>query len=53
VRLADLRTAAVHLLVDFVDHAVSDHLQAWKRQHEASGGTVLLDELALAPRSTR
>jgi carbonic anhydrase len=44
---------ALHLVVDFLDHAVSDHLRAWKHQHEAAGGTVLVDELALAPRSYR
>jgi carbonic anhydrase len=44
---------ALHLVVDFLDHAVSDHLRAWKHQHEAAGGTVLVDELALAPRSSR
>ena len=44
---------AVHLVVDFLDHAVSDHLRAWKHQHEAAGGIVLVDELALAPRSSR
>jgi hypothetical protein len=28
---------------------VVDHLKAWKEHHEASGGIVLLDELALVP----
>jgi carbonic anhydrase len=44
---------ALHLVVDFLDHGVSDHLRAWKHQHEAAGGIVLVDELALAPRSSR
>lgn len=44
---------ALHLVVDFLDHAVSDHLRTWKHQHEAAGGIVLVDELALAPRSSR
>lgn len=43
----------LHLLVDFLDHAVADHLRSWKQQHEASGGTVLVDDMALAPRSLR
>jgi carbonic anhydrase len=43
---------ALHLVVDFLDHAVADHLVAWKHQHEATGGTVLVDDLALAPRSS-
>jgi len=32
---------------------VIDHLKAWKEHHEASGGTVLLDELALVPGPAR
>lgn len=43
----------LHLLVDFLDHAVADHLRNWKQQHEASGGKVLVDDMALAPRSLR
>jgi carbonic anhydrase len=44
---------ALHLVVDFLDHAVADHLRTWKHQHEAGGGTVLVDELALTPRPAR
>jgi carbonic anhydrase len=44
---------ALHLVVDFLDHAVADHIRAWKHQHEADGGIVLVDELALVPRSSR
>jgi carbonic anhydrase len=41
----------LHLVVDFLDHAAADHLLAWKVQHEASGGEVLVDEVQLTPRS--
>ena len=54
--LAEIPAGSVvvlHLLVDFLDHAVSDHLRAWKHQHEASGGIVVVDELALLPRPAR
>lgn len=54
--LAEIPVGSVvvlYLLVDFLDHAVSDHLRAWKRQHEASGGVVVVDELALLPRPAR
>ena len=54
--LAEIPAGSVvvlHLLVDFLDHAVSDHLRAWKHQHEASGGVVVVDELALLPRPAR
>lgn len=55
-RLAEIPAGSVvtlHLLVDFLDHAVADHLRSWKQQHEAAGGLVLVDETALAPRSLR
>jgi carbonic anhydrase len=42
----------LHLVVDFLDHAAADHLLAWRVQHEASGGVVLVDEVELVPRST-
>lgn len=54
--LAEIPAGSVvvlHLLVDFLDHAVSDHLRAWKHQHEASGGIVVVDEIALLPRPAR
>jgi carbonic anhydrase len=44
---------ALHLVVDFLDHAVADHLRTWKHQHEAAGGVVLVDDLALTPRPAR
>jgi len=55
-RLAEIpagSVVAVHLLVDFLDHAVVDHLKAWKEHHEASGGIVHIDELALVPGPAR
>jgi carbonic anhydrase len=44
---------ALHVVADFLDHAVVDHIRTWKHQHEATGGTVHVDELALAPRPLR
>jgi carbonic anhydrase len=35
----------VEMVVDFLDHAAHDHLASWQRQHEASGGTVIVDEV--------
>jgi len=34
----------VHLEVDFFDHAVSEALSAWRRQHLSTGGTVHIDD---------
>lgn len=34
----------VEMVVDFLDHAAYDHLASWQQQHEASGGTVVVDE---------
>ncbi len=38
----------VEMVVDFLDHAAYDHLAAWQRQHEATGGTVVVDEVGPA-----
>jgi len=38
----------VHLEVDFLDHAASEALSAWRRQHLSTGGTVHLDETGAA-----
>ena len=35
----------VEMVVDFLDHAAYDHLVTWQRQHEANGGTVVVDEV--------
>jgi carbonic anhydrase len=40
----------VEMVVDFLDHAAYDHLAAWRAQHEASGGTVVIDEVGPARR---
>ncbi|CRK58484.1 Carbonic anhydrase [Alloactinosynnema sp. L-07] len=39
--------SAVHLelVVDYLDHAAYEHLSAWQRQHESTGGTVVVDEI--------
>ncbi|GLZ40148.1 bifunctional SulP family inorganic anion transporter/carbonic anhydrase [Actinokineospora sp. NBRC 105648] len=39
--------SAVHLelVVDYLDHAAYEHLAAWQRQHENTGGTVIVDEI--------
>ena len=40
----------VEMVVDFLDHAAYDHLAGWRAQHEASGGTVVIDEVGPARR---
>ncbi|RLK62139.1 SulP family inorganic anion transporter [Actinokineospora cianjurensis] len=44
--------SAVHLelVVDYLDHAAYEHLSAWQRQHEGTGGTVAVDEIGDIPR---
>ncbi|MFY1669025.1 SulP family inorganic anion transporter [Plantactinospora sp. WMMB334] len=41
-------TVDLELATDFLDHAAFDHLDWWVRQHEATGGTVHLDEVGPA-----
>jgi carbonic anhydrase len=41
----------VEMVVDFLDHAAYDHLASWQQQHEASGGTVVVDEVGPARRN--
>jgi len=38
----------VEMVVDFLDHAAYEHLATWQRQHEAAGGTVVVDEIGPA-----
>jgi carbonic anhydrase len=38
----------VEMMVDFLDHAAYEHLASWRRQHESSGGTVVVDEVGPA-----
>src|SRR5581483_1325148 len=38
----------VEVVVDFLDHAAYEHLASWRRQHEATGGTVVVDEVGPA-----
>lgn len=38
-------SATVELSVDFIDHAVHEAIEDWRRQHEAAGGTVDIREL--------
>lgn len=35
----------VEMVAEFLDHAARDHLTGWRYQHEASGGTVVVDEV--------
>jgi carbonic anhydrase len=35
----------VEMVVDFMDHAAYDYLASWQRRHEATGGTVTVDEV--------
>lgn len=41
-------TVELELATDFLDHAAFDHLDAWIRHHEASGGTVRVAEVGAA-----
>ncbi|MGB6163631.1 MAG: SulP family inorganic anion transporter [Pseudonocardiaceae bacterium] len=41
----------VEMVLDFLDHAAYEHLATWQRQHEDTGGTVVVDEVGPA-RST-
>jgi carbonic anhydrase len=41
----------VEMVVDFLDQAAYDHLATWQRQHEANGGTVVVDEVGPARRN--
>jgi carbonic anhydrase len=41
----------VEMVVDFLDHAAYDHLAGWRAQHEASGGTIVIDEVGPARRN--
>ncbi|MCK9924756.1 bifunctional SulP family inorganic anion transporter/carbonic anhydrase [Frankia sp. AgPm24] len=36
---------SIELIVDYLDHAVYDHLRGWCANHEASGGSVQIDEI--------
>jgi carbonic anhydrase len=38
----------LELATDFLDHAAFEHLDRWIRQHEATGGSVHLDEVGPA-----
>lgn len=38
----------VEMVVDFLDHAAYEHLASWRRQHEATGGIVVVDEVGPA-----
>lgn len=39
--------SAVHLelVVDYLDHGAYEHLRAWRRSHEESGGAVVVEEI--------
>ncbi|WP_374197828.1 SulP family inorganic anion transporter [Rhodococcus sp. BP-332] len=39
------RSVTIELTVDFLDHAVYDALHEWTKQYEATGGTVVVDEV--------
>jgi carbonic anhydrase len=41
----------VEMIVDFLDHAAYEYLAGWQQQHEASGGTVVIDEIGPAGRN--
>jgi carbonic anhydrase len=38
----------VELVVDFLDHSAYEHLTNWQQQHEASDGTVVIEEVGPA-----
>lgn len=46
-QVPDGKTVHLELVVDYLDHAAYEHLSAWRRQHESSGGTVMVDEIGL------
>ncbi|MGQ0841126.1 SulP family inorganic anion transporter [Actinokineospora sp.] len=39
----------LELVVDYLDHAAFEHLSGWRRQHEHTGGTVVVDEIGAGP----
>jgi carbonic anhydrase len=41
----------LEMVADYLDHAARDHLTGWRQQHEAAGGTVVVDELQFAQRN--
>jgi len=41
----------VEMVAEFLDHAARDHLNGWQQQHEAAGGTVVVDEVESAQRN--
>jgi carbonic anhydrase len=41
----------VEMVADFLDHAAREHLIGWRQQHEAAGGTVVVDEIESAHRN--
>jgi carbonic anhydrase len=38
-------TVTLELVVDYLDHAAFDTLSSWQQAHEATGGTVIVEEL--------
>lgn len=40
-------SVVIELMVDYLDHAAYEHLNAWQDRHRASGGTVVVDEVGL------
>lgn len=38
-------TVTLELVVDYLDHAAFDALSTWQHNHEATGGTVIVDEV--------
>jgi carbonic anhydrase len=38
-------TVTLELVVDYLDHAAFDTLSTWQQAHEATGGTVIVEEL--------
>jgi carbonic anhydrase len=38
----------VEMVAEFLDHAAREHITGWRQQHEAAGGTVVVDEVESA-----
>ncbi|GAA2985049.1 SulP family inorganic anion transporter [Actinokineospora diospyrosa] len=49
-QVPDGSAVQLELVVDYLDHAAYEHLSAWQRSHEDTGGTVAVDEIGSIPR---
>lgn len=52
-QVPDGSSVHLELVVDYLDHAAYEHLSAWRRQHESTGGTIVIDEIGGPGPNTR